>query len=139
MILITIVGSGLLIGIGLLIHYNLSGYKYDAEETVGGALLILFGILSVIAIIVFAHTYIGLDARISENQTRYEMLTYQWDNNFYDNDNDVGKQQLVDQIREWNEDLARYKKLQHDAWVGVFVPDVFDQFEFISLEPPGGD
>jgi hypothetical protein len=139
MILLTIIIVGLLTGIALLIHCNFSRYDHDGEETAGGALLILFGILSILAVIVFAYTYIGLDARISENQTRYEMLTYQWDNNFYDNDNDVGKQQLVDQIREWNEDLSRYKKLQHDVWIGVFVPDVFDQFEFISLEPPGGD
>jgi len=139
MILLIIFIVGLLTGIGLLIHYNFSRCAYDAEETVGSALSILFGILTVLAVIVLAYMYIGLDAQVSENQMRYEMLTYQWENNFYDNDNDVGKQQLVDQIRRWNEDLARYRKLQYDAWIGAFVPNVFDQFEFISLEPPGGN
>lgn len=139
MILLIIFIVGLLTGIGLLIHYNYSYRNFDAEETVGGILTIVFGILTIIAAIILAFAYIGLDAQVSENQMRYEMLTYQWENNFYDNDNDVGKQQLVDQIRKWNEDLAKYRKLQYDVLIGAFIPNVYDQFEFISLEPPGGD
>lgn len=139
MILLIIFIVGLLTGIGLLIHYNYSYRNFDAEETVGGILTIVFSILTILAVIVLAYAYIGLDAQVSENQMRYEMLTYQWENNFYDNDNDVGKQQLVDQIREWNEDLAKYRKLQYDVLIGAFIPNIYDQFEFISLEPPGGN
>lgn len=39
-----------------------------------------------------------------------------------------------DEIREWNEDLAWYKANQNDFWIGVFIPDIFDQFEFIEYK-----
>ena len=62
------------------------------------------------------------------------MLVYQYDNNFYNNDNEVGKYELVKSIQEWNEDLAYKKRLQRNFWIGIYYPNIYDQFEFISLE-----
>lgn len=63
--------------------------------------------LLVISAIGFATSYIGTDASIAKWETQYESLTYQLENNLYDND--IGKKELMDEIREWNEDLA-YRK-----------------------------
>ena len=46
----------------------------------------------------------------------------------------IGKKELMSEIQKWNEDLARHKALQNDFWVGIFIPDIFDQFEFIELK-----
>ena len=80
-----------------------------------------------------ACNYIGIDAKVSGYQKRYEALTYQYENNFYDNDNDVGKKELVSEIQYWNSDLAYRKTIQRDFWVGIYYPNVYDQFEFIEL------
>ena len=80
-----------------------------------------------------AHNYIGIDAKVSGYQKRYEALTYQYENNFYDNDNDIGKKELVSEIQYWNSDLAYRKTIQRDFWVGIYYPNVYDQFEFIKL------
>lgn len=77
--------------------------------------------------------YISADASVAKWKTQYESLTYQLENNLYDNDNDIGKKELMDEIREWNEDLAYYKKIQRNFWVGIYYPNVYDNLEFIPL------
>ena len=91
------------------------------------------GVAIMISLCIMACNYIGIDAKVSGYQKRYEALTYQYENNFYDNDNDVGKKELVSEIQYWNSDLAYRKTIQRDFWVGIYYPNVYDQFEFIKL------
>ena len=55
------------------------------------------------------------------------------ENNLYDNDNDIGKKELMDEIREWNGDLAYRKAIQRNFWVGIYYPNIYDNLEFIPL------
>ena len=92
------------------------------------------GFLSVIAsVVVLCVNYIGIDGDVERNQVRYDSLTYQYENYLYDNDNDVGKKELMSEIQSWNEDLAWYKTMQRNPWIGIYIPDVYDQFDFIEL------
>ena len=91
-------------------------------------------IVSFVMLVVIIVKNTNVDAYVAENQMRYEMLVYQQENDIYDNDNDLGKRDLMEDIREWNEDLAYYRKAQDDFWVGIFHPNVYDQFEFIELK-----
>ena len=93
----------------------------------------LLGMAIIISLCIMAHNYIGINAKVSGYQKRYEALTYQYENNFYDNDNDIGKKELVSEIQYWNSDLAYRKTIQRDFWVGIYYPNVYDQFEFIKL------
>ena len=93
----------------------------------------LLGGVIVISLCIMACNYIGIDAEVAGYQKRYEALTYQYENDFYDNDNDVGKKELVSEIQYWNSDLAYRKTIQRDFWVGIYYPKVYDQFEFIKL------
>ena len=91
------------------------------------------GIAFVIMLIVVIVNNVGVEASIEANKQRYESLIYQAENNLYENDNDLGKKELVNQIQEWNEDLARGKALQDDFWVGIFYADIYDEFDFIPM------
>lgn len=95
----------------------------------------IFGfIVAIIMLMVIIVENTNVDAYIAENQMRYDMLVYQYENDIYDNDNDLGKRDLMEDIQEWNEDLAYYREAQDDFWVGIFHPNVYDQFEFIELK-----
>lgn len=87
-----------------------------------------------IMIIVAAVNNIGTAGLIALNEQRYESLVYQLENNLYDNDNDLGKKELYNQIQNWNEDLANGKQMQRDIWVGMFYPNIYDDFTYIELK-----
>ena len=91
-------------------------------------------LVAIVMLVVIVVKNTNVDAYVAENQMRYEMLVYQYENDIYDNDNDLGKRDLMEDIQEWNEDLAYYRKAQDDFWVGIFHPNVYDQFEFIELK-----
>ena len=106
------------------------------DEWSGAAMIVCaVGVLAaVLSVAIFADCHIGVDGYVSQMNTRYEMLTYQYENDIYDNDNDLGKRELMTDIQDWNEDLANYKAIQDDFWIGIYIPDIYDQFEFIELK-----
>jgi hypothetical protein len=98
------------------------------STTLAGVLLVA------ISLCILACSYIGLDGYVDAMHVRYEVLTYQYENDVYDNDNDIGKRELMKEIQDWNEDLACNKRNQNDFWIGIFIPDIYDQFDFIELD-----
>lgn len=94
---------------------------------------VIAGIAFVVMLIVVIVNNVGVEASIEANKQIYESLVYQAENNLYENDNDLGKKDLVNQIQKWNEDLARGKALQDDFWVGIFYADIYDEFDFIPM------
>lgn len=117
------------ISVLVIIHTDeMSGWHLLATIAVALTLIALL-----ISIIGLASVYIGADASVAKWETQYESLTYQLENNLYDNDNDIGKKELMDEIHEWNGNLAYCKKIQRNFWVGIYYPNVYDNFEFIPL------
>ena len=82
--------------------------------------------------IIFLDMYGNIEGKIAQNNQKYESLTYQLENNLYDNDNDLGKKELYNQISEWNEDVVYYQNVQDNFWFGIYYPNVFDQFKLID-------
>ena len=108
-------------------------YDFEWVSMLSTIIAVIAGIAFVIMLIVVIGNNVCIDARIEENKQRYESLIYQAENNLYENDNDLGKKELANQIQEWNEDLARGKALQDDFWVGILSADIYDEFNFIPM------
>ena len=121
----------IIVCLGLAVYLEKRFSDYSGPFLVIAVIGFIVAIIMLVAIIV-ANT--NVDAYVAENQMRYEMLVYQYENDIYDNDNDLGKRDLMEDIQKWNEDLAYHRKAQDDFWVGIFYPNVYDQFEFIELK-----
>lgn len=94
-----------------------------------------FGTVGVfISLIIFLCSYACLDGYIAANEARYESLVYQYENDVYENDNDLGKRELFEDIQEWNESVLKKQANQDDFWIGIYIPDIYDQFKTIPLE-----
>ena len=106
---------------------------FDVVPFISTIMSIACIIAFLVEIVVLSVNHIGVDGYIQKMNERYDMLVYQYDNDIYDNDNDLGKRELIEDIQDWNEDLASRKENQDDTWIGIFIPDIYDQFEFIEL------
>lgn len=106
----------------------------DSWNISGLIMAVVMSIVFLISLGIFICIHISADGIIAADKARYEMLVYQYENDIYDNDNDLGKRDLMMDIQDWNEDLAYYKKMQHNFWIGIYIPDVFDEFEYIELK-----
>ena len=108
-------------------------FTFDWENL--GITISVIGIFGIIvSVVVLAINYIGIDGYIARMNTRYETLVYQYENDIYDNDNDLGKRELMVDIQNWNEDLSSRRERQRDFWIGIYIPNIYDQFEFIELK-----
>ena len=107
--------------------------EWSDSHIIAIGILVVGIFLLAISTLILAINYINTDASVAGWEKRYESLTYQLENNLYDNDNDIGKKELMDEIRKWNEDLAYHKEIQRNFWVGIYYPNVYDNLEFIPL------
>lgn len=108
--------------------------EFGVGDIVGGVIAAIMGICILVSGIILIDSHGGKDAYIAERNQKYEALVYQMENNIYDNDNDLGKKELYNEIREWNEDLAYRQNIQDNFWFGIYYPNVYDQFEFIEYK-----
>ena len=120
--------------LSLILFEVLFEYDFELSYGISGVIHVRATIALLIEIIVLAVNYIGVDGYIQRMNTRHDMLVYQYENDIYDNDNDLGKRDLMEDIREWNEDLSAKQVNQNDFWIGIFIPDIYDQFEYIELK-----
>lgn len=121
---------------GLVLWLNRKNYSYADIKLDEVAIFtsLMSGFVAFVMLLVIITNNVGNDGYVAKMHTRYDMLTYQYENNFYDNDNDVGKRELIEDIQAWNEDLAKNKIQQRDFWLGIFYANIYDQFEFIELK-----
>lgn len=125
-----------LVALGILIDLKF-GYNFGLE-LLGDFLAVIGGIVLCVSIFFVVGSNIAAESTAARISVERESLVYQAQMNLYDNDNDLGKKEMVDQITEWNASLEENKKLQRDVWVGCFVPNIYDQFEPIPLDIIGG-
>ena len=119
--------------IGAILLENLAD-EWGVGTLVTEITAVISGITLLIMLIVLMCAYIGIDAQKATMSTTYESLVTQYENEYYENDNDVGKKELVKEIQEWNETITYRKIIQRNTWIGIFYPNIYDDYELIPLK-----
>ena len=105
--------------------------KFDAISVPA---VVVGAITVVISLFIIGVNHIGVDASIDKMEVRRDALVYQYENEIYENDNDLGKRALMTDIQAWNEDLAYGKKIHDNFWVGIYWADYYTMFDPIELK-----
>ena len=110
--------------------------KYDAEGLgIASAIIAVFaGLALVLCSIVSICIHSSADATAAEYNVERQSLIYQLDNNLYDNNNDLGKKDLYDQITEYNKDVVSGRELHNKFLTACFYPDIYDDLELIEFD-----
>lgn len=106
---------------------------WEAVKGAGIALIVVCLLSFLIAGFWIFGEHIGWRGDEAAAQQKYESLTYQLENDIYDNDNDIGKKELMDQVEKWNTDLARHQTLNQSPWLNWFHANYYDNLKFIEL------
>ena len=113
-VIVTVVGMELLVLSDRATDYD----KSELERGIGSLLTIVGWVMILLSTLIMTINYIGINAKVERYNARYE----------------IGKKELMDDIQSWNEDVSYRKKIQDDFWLGIYYPNIYDQFEKIELK-----
>lgn len=126
-----LIGILIVATVGSFVVTRITRYNAETVSNVFGIIAFISSILLFLASTAFIFSNWGVNGKLEAEKMRYESLVSQAANHLYDSDNNIGKKELADDIREWNEDLAKYKKMKEDILLRDFYPMDVSELEFI--------
>jgi hypothetical protein len=75
------------------------------------------------------------DAKKEELREQYSAIMYKVENGR--DELGIKDKEILDDIEQWNTSIKHYKTLQSNVWIGIFVPDIYDEFDTIDYEIVG--
>ena len=127
--------------VGTILCFVVAGFClnrwYDWTDLVGIISLGL-GILGVVVLIVLTVEIISVHAnpegQLAAYQTEKAMLEYRLDQKEYLNDNNIGMTELMEDIAEYNSNLAEAQHGLENPWVNWFYADYVNELTPIILD-----
>ena len=119
----------------------LAAWGFDKYSTLGcmssivGLLgAVIFGLVVVFSTITVVNENVYSDALYEKYTTRKATLEWRLEQDYTDNDNNLGATELYKEIQEYNEDLASAKANRANPWLKVFAGEYVDRLEPIELK-----
>lgn len=110
---------------------------YLHENDIGIIFAIASLITTIITIIMLIAIILNNLSAIGEKtkfEQRYDALIYKAQTESIRDEFGIVNKDYIDEVQEWNEDIASNKRMQRDFWMGIFIPNIYDDFELIDLD-----
>lgn len=116
----------LVLGIFLLL-------QSDFEFT-GIALTSIGGIVGVTMLIAILISNFAPEVKEKALKNQQESIIYKIESEVYKDDLNILDKDVIAEIKEWNTDVIYYKAFQRNFWIGIFIPNIYDEIEVIEYE-----
>ena len=73
------------------------------------------------------------DENIQIYAQRYQTLTYQLENNFYNKITNDGRAELMESIYKYNTDVIYGRRAHNSFWIGIWYPEDYNSLSLIEL------
>ena len=134
MLFILFISVALIVSIILAIYSERWSVAEFIFQIIGG----ISGTAFVISFLILLIMYSTASGDTAKNIQCYESLVYQVETAMFENDNDIAKKELVNQIQDWNEGFEYNRVMRNNVWFGIFFPDIYENCAYIPLESLGG-
>ena len=111
------------------LYYHDDDFKEIGTIVFWVSLLILLG-MSFISLIMNSDSK-GLEAKY---QATYEAIVYKMNTVECRDEFGLLNKNMCNEVQIWNETISYNKEMQRNLWVGIFYPNIYDNFETIKLE-----
>lgn len=126
-VIVTVVGVVLLFAD---YYFGIDSFALGASASITS---LVSGIIAVIMLIIIISSNLGAQGTKLSNQQTYDSLIYKSQTESIRDEFGIVNKEYIDEVQAWNEDIVKYKNWQRDFWVGIFVPNIYDEFETIDL------
>lgn len=118
----------------ILIVVGIVLYKVFDFEILGELIIGCATLATIVSLIVIVGEYSTMDAYLEQNREEYKAITYKMESNACRDEFGLLNKEVIDEIQEWNKDIRFYQDIQDNFWLGIYYPNVFDEFETIDYE-----
>ena len=103
-------------------------------EFLGELVTILSGFAVIVSLFLIIGEYTTIDSYLEKSREQYKAITYKIESDACRDEFGLLNKEVIDEIQEWNEDTRFHQNIQDNFWVGIYYPNVFDEFETIDYE-----
>lgn len=111
--------------------------KYSALGCVSSIIgligAVIFGIVVAVSTVAIINENVYSDALYEKYTTRKASLEWRLEQDYTENDNNLGATELYKEIQEYNEDLASAKSNRANPWLRIYAGEYVDRLEPIEL------
>lgn len=110
---------------------------YLHENDIGVIFAIIAAIATAITVILLCliiSTHLSAIGEKTKLEQRYDALIYKSQTESIRDEFGIVNKDYIDEVQEWNESIASNQRMQRDFWVGIFTPNIYDDFELIDLD-----
>lgn len=109
-------------------------YKVFEFELLGELATAISGFAILISLFLIIGEYITTDSYLEKTREQYKAITYKIESDACRDEFGLLNKEVIDEIQEWNKDVRFYQNIQDNFWLGIYYPNVFDEFETIDYE-----
>ena len=108
--------------------------NFTCHDELGLLIIILSAFAIVASLIVFIVNYTTSTAKLEANKERYKAIIYKAETGSYYDEFGLLNKDVINEIQKWNEDLRFYQEMQDNFWLGIYIPNIYDEFQTIDYK-----